>query len=66
MQQTLSLVIPIFVVIAMGWIATHRAFIDPPGLAALNGFAYCVALPSLLFGAFANMDVNGLIDAAGI
>ena len=66
MQQTFALIIPIFIVIAMGWIAVRRKFVDPIGSAALNGFAYWVALPSLLLGSTVTMDTNGLIDVAGI
>jgi malonate transporter and related proteins len=64
MQQTFTLVIPIFAVIAMGWVTTRRKFIEPTGFAALNGFAYWVALPSLLFGSIAKMETRGLIDVA--
>ena len=66
MPQTFTIIIPIFVVIAMGWIAARRNFIDPIGFIALNAFAYWVALPSLLFGSTANMDANGLLDVAGV
>jgi len=66
MLQTFGLVIPIFAIIAMGWLAIHRNILDQAGSAALTGFAYWVALPSLLFGSIAEIEAKGLIDLAGI
>jgi predicted permease len=66
MLQTFALIIPIFSVIAMGWLAIRRNMLDSAGLTALNGFAYWVALPSLLFGSIADIEAKGLIDVAGI
>lgn len=66
MLQTLGLVIPIFAVIAMGWLAIRRKMMEPNGAAALNSFAYWVALPALLFGSIAEIQTSKLIELAGI
>jgi malonate transporter and related proteins len=66
MLQTFGLVIPIFAIIAMGWLAVRRNILEETGSAALTGFAYWVALPALLFGSIAEIEAKGLIDVAGI
>ncbi len=66
MLQTFALVIPIFAIIVMGWLAIHRNILDQAGSAALTGFAYWVALPSLLFGSIAEIEAKGLMEVAGI
>jgi predicted permease len=66
MLQTFGLVIPIFAIIAMGWLAVHRNILDQAGSAALTGFAYWVALPTLLFGSIAEIDAKGLMAVAAI
>jgi malonate transporter len=53
MLQIIELVVPIFAVIAFGRIAVARRLLTPDGLAALNGFAYWLAMPALLFSSIA-------------
>jgi malonate transporter and related proteins len=64
MVQALGLIIPIFAVIAMGWLAVQLKLLDSPSLAGLTGFAYWVALPSLLFASIAELDPGGAFAVA--
>lgn len=66
MLKILELIAPLFAVIAMGHLAIRRSILDTTGLAALNGFAYWVALPALLFNSIAEVRTPGLMTVAGI
>jgi malonate transporter len=66
MLQIAGLVLPIFAVIAFGRLAISRKLLSPDGLAALNGFAYWVALPALLFGSVAESHAPKVMDGAEI
>ena len=66
MTQTLGLITPLFAVIAMGWLAVRLKWLDSPSLAGLVGFAYWVALPSLLFASIAELDPRGALAVAAI
>ena len=45
----LQVVAPIFAIIAAGYLAASRGFIDAAGFRGLNGFAFSLAAPALLF-----------------
>jgi predicted permease len=64
--KILELVVPLFVIIAMGWLAVRRSMLEPAGLSALTGFTYWAALPALLFGSIAEVDAPRLMDVAGV
>lgn len=53
MLQIVGLVIPFFAIIVFGRLSVSRKILSPDGLVALNGFAYWLALPALLFGSIA-------------
>jgi len=66
MAYVASMVMPIFAIIAMGRMAIWFRVLHPDGLAALNGFAYWIALPALLFGSIAAMQTSGWLEIAWI
>jgi malonate transporter and related proteins len=66
MLHIIGLITPLFAIIAMGRTAISLKFLDPAGLAVLNGFTYWVALPALLFGSIAEVQAPHLMDVAGI
>jgi malonate transporter len=66
MLQIVGLVVPIFAVIVFGRLSISRKILDPDGLAALNGFAYWLALPALLFGSIAESHAPQVMGIAGI
>ena len=49
MATILGVVAPVFAIIALGWIAASRRFIDEGGFRGLNAFTFNVATPALLF-----------------
>jgi malonate transporter len=64
MAQALGLIVPVFAVIAMGWLAVRLKRLDTQSLAGLVGFAYWVALPSLLFASIAELDPGAALTVA--
>ena len=66
MLQIVGLVIPIFAVIGAGRYAISLGILRPEGVAALNGFAYWLALPALLFASIAENHAPQVIGVAGI
>ena len=53
MNSLISIVLPVFAVIGLGWIAQRRSWLGDGGGTALNAFVFRIALPPLLFLAMA-------------
>jgi malonate transporter len=53
----LDIVLPVFAIVASGYICGWRSLLGPESSEALNGFVYWVALPALLFKAMANVEL---------
>lgn len=49
MATILGVVAPVFAIIALGWIAASRRFVDEAGFRGLNAFTFSLATPALLF-----------------
>ncbi|HYF06835.1 MAG TPA: AEC family transporter [Acetobacteraceae bacterium] len=49
MTTILGVVAPVFAIIALGWIAASRRFVDEAGFRGLNAFTFNLAAPALLF-----------------
>ena len=49
MEALVNVIIPVFGVIASGYLAGRRGILGPESAAALNRFVYYFALPPLLF-----------------
>ncbi len=65
MEQLLGVVAPVFALIAMGWTAAQRVWIEPAGARGLTNFAYFAAMPALLFGSIAGAPPLHLVHVAG-
>lgn len=57
MQALFDVVIPVFAIVACGYICGQRKLLGVESSEALNGFVYWVALPALLFGAMAKIEL---------
>jgi malonate transporter len=66
MNQILGLIVPLFAVIALGHFAERLKFLDANSSASLNGFAYWVALPSLLFVSMARLQAGGELSGVAL
>ena len=66
MLHIISLVVPLFAVIALGRVTVSRGWLSPEGLGALTGFAYWLALPALLFSSIAQGDPLQVVGTGGI
>ncbi|MGR3485252.1 MAG: AEC family transporter [Paracoccaceae bacterium] len=62
MSTTLPVVIPVFLVIAAGYVATWRGLISAGGIDGLMAFTQKVAIPCLLFRAVAGLDLSAAFD----
>lgn len=63
MAETLGIVLPIFGVMALGWIFARRSLISDAGVAGIVNFVFFLAIPSLLFRTLATGAVEGRFDA---
>ena len=57
MNAILTVVFPVFAIIAVGYLAGRRGLLGEASSEALNRFVYWVALPAFLFGAMATFDL---------
>jgi malonate transporter len=53
MTATLTILLPLFALIGLGWGARRRGVLDAHAARVLNGFVVWLALPALLFGVMA-------------
>lgn len=58
MESLVNIVIPVFAIVAAGYICGLRKLLGVESSEALNGFVYWVALPALLFNAMAAVDLQ--------
>ncbi|MGI9493140.1 MAG: AEC family transporter, partial [Geminicoccaceae bacterium] len=56
-------VVPLFSLIVLGFLAGKRRWIEEPGVKALVGFIFNIAMPALLFRLVVVSDVTELINA---
>jgi len=58
MQALFDIVLPVFAIVAMGYVCGWRKLLGAQSSQALNSFVYWVALPALLFRAMADVDLE--------
>ena len=59
MATVLGVVAPVFVVIALGWLAATRRIVDEAGFRGINAFTFNLAAPALLFAAGTSSHQGG-------
>ncbi|WP_137124765.1 AEC family transporter [Roseomonas sp. HF4] len=59
MGVILEIVAPVFVIVALGWIAARRRLVDEAGFRGLNAFTFSLAAPALLFAGGTSGHVGG-------
>jgi malonate transporter len=62
MQPILDIVLPVFGIIAAGYICGYRGLLGEDASSALNQFVYWVALPALLFKAMASVSLHEIAN----
>jgi predicted permease len=55
----LEIVAPVFIIVALGWIAASRRLVDEAGFRGLNAFTFSLAAPALLFAGGTAGHVGG-------
>lgn len=58
MQSVINVVLPVFAIIAAGFVCGHRGLFGQEASKALHQFVYWVALPALLFKAMAQVQLE--------
>ena len=66
MIEAFGLLLPIFVVIAIGRAAVQLRLIDPAGVRGINEFTVRIAFPALLFASITNGAVPQVFGVAGV
>ncbi len=71
MDVLFSIVLPIFALIGVGWVARRVAWMGPEGALELNRFMVYLGMPALLFqimakASFRDLAQPGFIAAFGI
>jgi malonate transporter and related proteins len=64
--QVIGLLLPIFALIALGYVAVRQKWIDTPGIRGINDFTVRFAFPALLFGSIVNATELDTFGIAGI
>jgi len=59
-----EIVLPVFVLIAVGFAAARRGLLGADGVRALSDAAFLIFMPALLFGAIARVDFDRLTPGA--
>lgn len=62
MSQVLTVTSPVFILIALGFVAVRSGFLSKDELRVLGKFVLCFALPALLFRALAGRRFDELLD----
>lgn len=62
MQALLDVILPVFMLVAMGYAAVWRGVITDAGIDGLMKFAQSIAIPMLLFLALARLDLSQLFN----
>ncbi len=58
MEAIIDVVLPVFAIIAAGWLCGRLGLLGDDASQALNGFVYFAALPALFFGAMATVPLE--------
>jgi len=66
MEPLLNIVLPVFAIVGVGYLAGARGLLGEDSSAALNRFVYWVALPALLFRSMAGVDLAEVFDVGFI
>ena len=64
MQALIDVILPVFLVIGFGYVATWRKMFPISGIDGIMRFAQSFAIPCLLFQAIAKIDIAGSFDPA--
>lgn len=64
MQALFDVVLPVFAIVAAGYVCGRRKLLGAESSEALNGFVYWVALPALLFKAMAVVDLSEVLNGS--
>lgn len=62
MGPIVDIVLPVFAIVATGYLCGRRGLLGEDSSVALNRFVYWVALPALLFKAMATVDLGRVLD----
>ena len=62
MASVLEITLPVFALVASGWLAARRRLLTPEAADGINAFVFWFALPAMLFRAVASQPVSRIAD----
>ncbi|WP_299199788.1 AEC family transporter [uncultured Amphritea sp.] len=62
MQLLFDIVIPVFILMALGWLCRRTGLLEESSAAALNRFVYYIAVPALMFTSTAAVDIESVLQ----
>ena len=62
MTEIAATIVPIFVVVFLGWAAQKRGHVPPEFLAPANRLVYYIAIPAMIFSAISRADFRSRFD----
>lgn len=65
-MSLITVILPVFALIAIGAIARRRGLIDAAGLRGVTDLVFFIAMPALIFGAILQGQATGLVAVAGV
>lgn len=63
-MNIITTIIPIFIIIIIGWFARWRGFIPPEFISPANRLVYYIAIPALIFHSISKASLKTQFDAA--
>ncbi|MDO6563832.1 AEC family transporter [Amphritea sp. 1_MG-2023] len=62
MQLLFDIVIPVFILMLLGWGAARRGVLEESSASALNLYVYYIAVPALMFTSTAAVDIEAMLQ----
>lgn len=62
MQLLFDIVIPVFILMVLGWLCRRTGLLEESSAAALNRFVYYIAVPALMFTSTAVVDIESVLQ----
>ena len=63
-MNIITTIIPIFIIIIIGWLARWRGFIPPEFISPANRLVYYIAIPAMIFHSISKASLKTQFDAA--
>ncbi|RTE64419.1 AEC family transporter [Amphritea opalescens] len=62
MQLLFDIVIPVFILMVLGWGSSRTGLLEPSSESALNRYVYYIGVPALMFSSTATVDIQSVLQ----